>query len=260
VEFTHLLHRVSAHRYGIEIDANRAERARALGIESLQPNVMDVRCPPEEVSLLYLNPSYDWEMGESNNQRLEAVFLEHTYVHLEFRAKIAFLISYSRSHVEITESRSERSRATRHPGSGSGNSRAAKAIGHRCACIRRYAHSYYFLDVGGIEVFRCLPRIPAGNKEIDTDIQVAIEERPDQGAAKLFNRSSCALDIQNRRVAAGAQRFGAHVFEFASGLQAEGQFLSCSQQIDDGPRRLWCGLSRIEVSRIRLGKSRQQRS
>jgi hypothetical protein len=38
---------------------------------------MDVRCPPEAVSLLYLNPSYDWESGESNNQRLEPVFLEH---------------------------------------------------------------------------------------------------------------------------------------------------------------------------------------
>jgi hypothetical protein len=39
---------------------------------------MDVRCPAEAVSLLYLNPLYDWESGESNNQRLESVFLEHT--------------------------------------------------------------------------------------------------------------------------------------------------------------------------------------
>ena len=79
VAFTHLLHGVSAHRYGIEIDANRAEQARALGIETLQANAMDVRCPAEAVSLLYLNPPYDWESGESNNQRLELVFLEHTY-------------------------------------------------------------------------------------------------------------------------------------------------------------------------------------
>ena len=57
VAFTHLLHGVTAHRYGIEIDANRAEQARALGIETLQANAMDVRCPPEAVSLLYLNPS-----------------------------------------------------------------------------------------------------------------------------------------------------------------------------------------------------------
>src|SRR5579863_66970 len=79
VAFSHLLHGVSAHRYGIEIDANRAEQARALGVETLHANTMDVRCPAEAVSLLYLNPPYDWEAGESNNQRLEAVFLEHTY-------------------------------------------------------------------------------------------------------------------------------------------------------------------------------------
>ena len=70
VAFTHLLQNVASHRYGIEIDANRAEQARALGIETLQANAMDVRCPPEAVSLLYLNPPYDWECGESNNQRL----------------------------------------------------------------------------------------------------------------------------------------------------------------------------------------------
>ena len=53
VAFTRLLDGVTAHRYGIEIDANRAEQARALGIETLQANVMDVRCPSEAVSLLY---------------------------------------------------------------------------------------------------------------------------------------------------------------------------------------------------------------
>ena len=79
VAFTRLLHGVTAHRYGIEIDANRVEQASALGIETLQANTMDVRCQPEAVSLLYLNPPYDWESGESNNQRLESVFLEHTY-------------------------------------------------------------------------------------------------------------------------------------------------------------------------------------
>ena len=50
--FTHLLHGVTAHRYGIEIDAYRAEPARALGIETLQANTMDVRCLLRAVSLL----------------------------------------------------------------------------------------------------------------------------------------------------------------------------------------------------------------
>ena len=92
VAFNHLLDGVTAHRYGVEIDANRAEQARALGIETLQANTMDVRCSPEAVSLLYLNPPYDWEAGESNNQRLELVFLEHTYRWLRPGGVLLFVI------------------------------------------------------------------------------------------------------------------------------------------------------------------------
>ena len=90
--FTHLLHGITAHRYGIEIDANRAEQARALGIETLQANTIDVRCPPEAVSLLYLNPPYDWESGECNNHRLETVFLEHTYRWLKSGGVLLFVL------------------------------------------------------------------------------------------------------------------------------------------------------------------------
>ena len=79
VAFTRLLEGAQAHRYGIEIDANRAEQARVLGIETLHANTMDVRCPAESICLLYLNPPYDLEVGQTNNQRLELVFLEHTY-------------------------------------------------------------------------------------------------------------------------------------------------------------------------------------
>jgi hypothetical protein len=92
VAFAHLLHGVTAHRHGIEIDTYRAEQARALGIETLQANAMDVRCPPEAVSLLYLNPPYDWESGESSNQRLESVFLEHTYRWLKAGGVLLFVI------------------------------------------------------------------------------------------------------------------------------------------------------------------------
>jgi hypothetical protein len=92
VAFTHLLQGVTTHRYGIEIDANRAEQATALGVETLQANATDVRCPPEAVSLLYLNPPYDWESGESNNQRLELVFLEHTYRWLKAGGVLVFVI------------------------------------------------------------------------------------------------------------------------------------------------------------------------
>jgi len=92
VAFAQLLQNVACNRYGIEVDANRSEQARALGIDTLQANTMDVRCQTETVSLLYLNPPYDWEAGESNNQRLEFVFLEHTCRWLKAGGLLLFVI------------------------------------------------------------------------------------------------------------------------------------------------------------------------
>ncbi len=92
VAFTILLQGSAGRRCGIEIDANRAEQARALGIETLQANTMDVRCPAESISLLYLNPPYDLELGQTNNQRLELVFLEHTYRWLKPGGVLIFVI------------------------------------------------------------------------------------------------------------------------------------------------------------------------
>ena len=96
VAFAHLLCDVQAHRYGIEIDANRAEQARARDIETLQADVMEARCPADSLSLLYLNPPYDWEAGASNNQRLELVFLEHTYRWLKPAGVLLFVIPQNR--------------------------------------------------------------------------------------------------------------------------------------------------------------------
>ena len=90
--FTHLLEGTQSHRYGIEIDANRAEQARGLGIHTLQANTMDVRCSAEAISILYLNPPYDLEVGQTNNQRLELVFLEHTYRWLKPTGVLVFVI------------------------------------------------------------------------------------------------------------------------------------------------------------------------
>jgi hypothetical protein len=92
VAFTSLLRGARGYRYGIEVDANRAEQARGLGIDSLHANTMDVRCPAEAVSLLYLNPPYDLEVGQTNNQRLELVFLEHTYRWLKPGGVLVFVL------------------------------------------------------------------------------------------------------------------------------------------------------------------------
>jgi hypothetical protein len=59
VAFTHLLAGTQARRYGIEIDADRAEQAARLSIDTLQANTLNVRCPVDALSLLYLNPPYD---------------------------------------------------------------------------------------------------------------------------------------------------------------------------------------------------------
>ena len=92
VAFVHLLDGIQARRYGIEIDAYRTEQAKALGIETLQASTFDVRSPAESFSLLYLNPPYDFETGATNNQRLELVFLEHTYRWIKPGGVLVFII------------------------------------------------------------------------------------------------------------------------------------------------------------------------
>jgi len=69
----------SVLRYGVELDAGRAEQARAKGIEVVHGNCFDVQCPVESFSLIYLNPPYDFEISEGKSQRMEKLFLEHVY-------------------------------------------------------------------------------------------------------------------------------------------------------------------------------------
>jgi hypothetical protein len=92
VAFSCLLDDASAYRYGIEIDAHRAGQAKDMGISTVQANMLDVRCRAESISLLYLNPPYDFEAGTSGNQRLEKVFLEHTYRWLRPEGVLVFVI------------------------------------------------------------------------------------------------------------------------------------------------------------------------
>jgi hypothetical protein len=92
VAFSRLLESAKAHAYGIEIDAYRAEQAAQLGIQVTQANALTVRCPAESVSLLYLNPPYDFEIGQQGNKRLEVVFLEHTYRWLKQKGVLVFVV------------------------------------------------------------------------------------------------------------------------------------------------------------------------
>ncbi|HEV2396961.1 MAG TPA: DUF6094 domain-containing protein [Candidatus Sulfotelmatobacter sp.] len=94
--FATLLESSNALSYGIEIDAHRSAQARAVGIDVLHANTLDVRCSTESVSLMYLNPPYDWEYGQGKNERLELIFLQHTYRWLKCEGVLLFVIPQPR--------------------------------------------------------------------------------------------------------------------------------------------------------------------
>jgi hypothetical protein len=66
-------------RYGIELDAYRAERARSQIGKVIHGSAFDVHCPAESLSCIYLNPPYDFECGEQRNLRFEQLFLDHVH-------------------------------------------------------------------------------------------------------------------------------------------------------------------------------------
>lgn len=77
--FAALTTQASVFRYGIELDAYRADQARERVGDVLQGNALDTHCPVEILCLLYLNPPYDRELGPGLNQRMERIFISHTY-------------------------------------------------------------------------------------------------------------------------------------------------------------------------------------
>jgi SAM-dependent methyltransferase len=78
--------------YGVELDANRAAIAKSTGIKTIQGNIFDVRARVERLSLLYLNPPYDFEVGPLANQRMERLFLGHTYSWLKPKGILLMVI------------------------------------------------------------------------------------------------------------------------------------------------------------------------
>lgn len=66
----------SSRRYGVELDAYRASEASRVLDEVIQGNAFDVKAPVESCSLLYLNPPYDFEIGEGSRASAGDVALE----------------------------------------------------------------------------------------------------------------------------------------------------------------------------------------
>ena len=81
-----------AELFGIELDANRAGDASRAGLRVIHGNVFDVRARVERLSLLYLNPPYDFEIGPLDNQRMERLFLQHTYSWLKPKGIVVMVI------------------------------------------------------------------------------------------------------------------------------------------------------------------------
>ena len=54
-------------RYGIELDAFRAEQARQRIPNIIQGNTLEVQCPVECFGLSYLNPPYDYTLGPGDS-------------------------------------------------------------------------------------------------------------------------------------------------------------------------------------------------
>lgn len=83
-------------RYGIELDAYRAKQSRQQVREVIQGSALDVHCPVESLSLLYLNPPYDFEVGEERNARMEQVFVEHCYRWLKPGGVLVLVVPWKR--------------------------------------------------------------------------------------------------------------------------------------------------------------------
>jgi hypothetical protein len=79
-------------RYGIELDAFRADQAKPRIPNIIQGNTLEVQCPVECLGLLYLNPPYDWTLGPADSRRTEQSFLSHTYRWLKPGGVLVFVI------------------------------------------------------------------------------------------------------------------------------------------------------------------------
>jgi len=64
-----------AIRYGIELDSYRADAAARVLDHVIQGDALSAHARVESFGLIYANPPFDAEFGESGNQRFEVLFL-----------------------------------------------------------------------------------------------------------------------------------------------------------------------------------------
>lgn len=79
IAFAEITRGAKVVRYGIELDARRPAVARSSTPELVHGNCFDVQCSVDSFSMIYLNPPYNFEIGEGGSERMERLFLEHVY-------------------------------------------------------------------------------------------------------------------------------------------------------------------------------------
>jgi hypothetical protein len=80
----------------VELDAYRAREAQQVFDDVIQGSAFDAHAAVESFSLVYLNPPYDFEIGEGKNQRMERLFLEHVARWLRPGGVLVMVIPYNR--------------------------------------------------------------------------------------------------------------------------------------------------------------------
>jgi len=86
----------AVRRYGVELDACRASEAGRVLDRAIQGNIFDAQAPVESFSLIYLNPPYDFEIGEGKNKRMERLFLEHVWRWIRPGGLLVMVVPYDR--------------------------------------------------------------------------------------------------------------------------------------------------------------------
>lgn len=66
-----------AATYGIELDSYRAEAAASVLQQVIQGDGLSTQARVESFGLIYANPPFDAEFGQSGNRRFEVLFLSH---------------------------------------------------------------------------------------------------------------------------------------------------------------------------------------
>jgi predicted RNA methylase len=79
--------------YGVEINTDRAKAAKNLLSKVVAGNLFTVRARPGAVSILYLNPPYDFDAEDG---RTELSFLKHTLPYLTPRGLLLFVVPQKR--------------------------------------------------------------------------------------------------------------------------------------------------------------------